>query len=733
MLLNIVSFGGHALNDSSYGAYFPKGAPMFVKASPSYAPRARTFPKLSYKNIGSSIIQFHVITKGTVHSQIDTLKTWFPVLDYNLQVFVVADAANSDKQWYLMGYAIDDLQVVDVGEYIVTLAVDEPLLRSVVVNEPSTWEVNSSGASKSLSVLGNWYARPIFEITISGAKTGGFSKRWWKPLYNPLTVANNEPYDWTRGGWDTAALVSDTTVSNQINSGGGISAGLLTIPIDTAVGGGLATGGGMCYVDTEQIYYTSISAGNMIVYDDGAGTTGRGWGGTTPATHADNAVLAKSHIMANGQDVRMFNGNTEIPRWLGGMNTSATKIWILPSFAPLISMTLDTAIAGSGTPATITVKKTAANLAMLKRLPPNFVVWIDSEVFFCSTPVPASYKFNVVGRTKKGTSIAAHASGALVRVLENDFTLAYGNPLAETIDQDDTRMPMLDLVNSTNTSWVFTELQSEDGLRSASWKSGITKRTSDDIEGNSHIYTATEDDVADPASVLGFAAKAFYKNAKWNAENFVGFISLYHPAGFTTVTVTGKKKRVSTYWGSFIFQKSLNGTTYANVFTEATPASAGAYVALSSHSGVSLSGNFPYIRWYGSAVVTGSVGNANYLETEGGIYPINSSNVLQSAFATSAEDAYGLDAVISLTETGESFRLRGPAKVGSVIVVNCDAETITLDGSEGGINITFNTSRDDWLNAPSSYQSSTCTLVYTETGVANVDIDVYWEDRMIPA
>jgi hypothetical protein len=318
-----------------------------------------------------------------------------------------------------------------------------------------------------------------------------------------------------------------------------------------------------------------------------------------------------------------------------------------------------------------------------------------------------------------------------VRWLDHDLTLAYGNPLASAPVQDNNLKPIFDLDASTNTSWVFTNLKSEDNLRSGGWQEAILARSSPNQDGYSRIYSATQNGEADPATDLGFAVKAFYHSGSWRAENFTASIWLYHPAGFTTVTLTGNKRRESTDWMSFKLQKSLNGIAWTDVFTEAAPASSGIWTALASHSGVSLAGNYLLIRWYASGSVAAVANNANYLEFAGGTYAINSASVLQVAFATSAGNAYFLDATISITETGESIRVYGAAKSGGVVVVDCDAETVTLDGNQGGIAVYWNTVRDDWLNLPSPEQSATCTLVYTETGVASVTVGLEWEHRSI--
>lgn len=729
MLLNIISWDGHNLNDSNYASWFAVGQPLGPGADPQYSPRSRTFPKLSAMDIGSTKIELHIQTKGTIHSQLKELQAWFNVFDLTSKALVAKDTADGNRQWYVMARPASAVTVSEsgAGEYVVTLAVDEPLWRTAVKATDSL-AVTASGQSKALTVLGNYYARPKITITINSLKNSSYKTTLWKPWYNPMTNrVNDKPFDFTNGGINTTNLIADATVSNQINQGGGISAAATSIPIDTAVGGGLPTTGGMCYVDSEQIYYTSISGGIMTVYDDGAGTTGRGWGGTTAAAHADNAVLTKSHILANLNDVRLFDGENEIARWTGSVG-AATKIWTAVRFQPAVTMTLNAAM-GTGAVTTVAVQRTAANQTALGKLPRQFMAIIDNEVFYCKDPNPSAYRFRVIARAQKGTTAATHAAGATVRWLDHDLTLAYGNPLASAPAQDDSVKPIFDLDASTNTSLVYTELKSLDGLRAGGWQDTITVRSSPNEDGYSRIYTATQNGDADPATDLGFAAKAFYQSGAWRAENFTGSISLYHPAGFTTITLTGYKRREAAGWMTFKFQKSRNGTAWTDAFTEASPAAAGSWTALASHSGVSLGGSYPFIRWYATGSVTAAANNANYLEFAGGTYALSSANVPKVAFSTSANNAYFLDATISINETGEEIRLIGATKTGSVAVVDCDAETVTLDGREGGIAVSWNSVRDDWLNLPSPQQSATCTLVYTETGVTSVTVGVEWENR----
>lgn len=724
MLLEIVSYNGHVLNDASFSAWFPAGQPSMPGATPNYAARARTWQKLSSKEIQPATLSFHIECKGTIHSQWETLKAWFPVNDFTFRSLIVQDLADSNRQWYVEGYAIQPIAPAaeGAGEYVVTLAIDEPLWRTVTVASDA-WAITASAQTKVLTVLGNHAARPILSIDINALKFFGYAYRLWKPWYNPLTIESAEPLEVTNGGLNTTNLVTDTSKSNQINQGGGIDASTLSIPVDTAVGGGLPAGGGMCIVDTEQILYTSISGGTMTVT---AG--GRGYGGTTAATHADNAVMKLSQLMANLQDLRVLMDGPEVDSWNSGVG-SATKIWINAKYQPKIEMVLEGSISNvAAVPFTVYVEQTAANLAALRRLPAQFFFQIDNEVFVGGGANFSAYAFGAFARAQRGTAAAAHADGATIRWLEHDIWIVWGDAQATAQVTDDTRKPIINLSTSTNASWVYADFGSYDNLRTGSWKAFITLR----LGTESYIYTATQGAYADPHSVMGVAAKVWMLNGLPKAENFKFGWQLYHPAGFTTVTVTGSKRRLSTDWpATMALLKSALGTApWSVVFNEATPATTPGWVALATHSAVALgAGTWQYLQFYFANTVAGTSGNEIDMEIADATLVIESTRVPQVAFATAVESAYYLNATITVVETGDAISLVGPLKTGDTIVVDCDAETIRKNGGEAGIVIKWNTVREGWLDLPSPQQSATCTLRYDETGVADVDIVVAWEHR----
>jgi len=730
MLLNIKSWNGTNLNDSNFGAFFPHGQPMGAMARPSFSARSRTFAFPSSKEIQGVTLSFHVLCYGTFHDQFETLKAMFPVEGdegFAFGTLVVQDQANSNKEWYVKGYAISPPVVVGAGEYVITLALYEPLWRSVAVASANL-DVLTSGDDVSLSVGGNYPAKPIITLTIGGARAGGFAYRWWLPRYNPLTTRESAEPLLLTSSWNTASLINDTSKSNQINQSGGISNTTLSIPIDTPVGGGLNTAGGMCYVGTEQIYYTSINAGVMTVYDNGAGTTGRGWGGTTATSHADNAVMAQSQMMANGQDLRVQVNRAIVDMWFDGINTSNTKVWINRKFAPLVSLTL--LATGSGSITTLNFEKVAANATALKKLPSIFPLFVGNEAFLCHMPNAATHSCVVIERGYRGTTPTTHAAKAVARYIEHDIYLMWGNPTVDAQVVDNSRKPMLNLNTSTNTSWDWDEFSDELGLRSAGWIDSLIKSAGLTSPTPTYLYTESEGGFAEPAEVMGIAARSFVVNNAPKAESFTAQWMMYHPAGFTHITASGKKRRLTANWPTFALYKSANGSTLTAIYTEATPASAGSFVALSSHSNIALgTGSWLYLIFRGTGSLGAILNNEADKEISDFTGTITSANVIQNAFATTPENSYYLDAVIGITETGETIRLRGTCKVGSVIVIDCDAETLTVDGNESGVDIDWNSIRLGWLDLPSPKQSSTCTLYYIEEGVADVEMDVEHEDR----
>ena len=307
--VSLTSFNAHNINDTTnYIARIPVGTPLQADTSVIYSERLDEFPINSGKTLKARTLKIDI---QVVAGSVDTLKLWFDTSDKTPYKLIITDTEpNPDVAWYV--YATPRSFMFKQQNLVqVVLDIADPIWRT---NTATTdlWSVASSGGTNVITITGNKYAKPSIAITPRAARTGGFEYKRGVFIYNPgARPLKNYPVNLFGVGVDTSALINDTSVSNTINQVGGITAGATTITIDGAVGGGLPNAG-MGYVGTEQISWTANS---------GTSLTGvsRGIGGTTAATHADDAVISQSQMLANGEDVTVFvNGREAGPlgNWL---------------------------------------------------------------------------------------------------------------------------------------------------------------------------------------------------------------------------------------------------------------------------------------------------------------------------------------------------------------------------------------------------------------------------------
>ncbi len=729
MLLTLYSWDGHLINDgTNYKAWFPRGSKPMPSAFPVWAPRAQSFPQLASKTINGGMVTFMIECKGTFHSQAETLRQWFAVDDYTPRVLICKDSADSDRQWYVTGFPTEPVleQEGGISVYSVTLAVQEPFWRTV--NSQSVeWLITASGQTQAVTPLGNKSARPVFSITPTLSKVGGYAYSKWLPWYNTNENANHEPLELTNGGLDTAALIADNSNKCQVNQGGGINASVTTIPYDTVTG--TVPDSGMIYCGTEQMSYTGktgTTSGNLT------GVT-RGVNGTTAAVHADNAVIYVSKMKANGDDLRVIVDGVEVDRWLSGINTSATKIWINQISQRGISLRLNTAIASSGDVTTLTVIGERAGyfppryyfsvIDRLASLPSTFLFAIGTEIFVGSDANPLTYSFNVTRRATRNSTMAAHAVGDTINWIEHDIYLVYGNPNADAPDTDDTRKPILNLSSSTNTSWVYDEFAALSGPRSGSWqrsgeRSGVKL---------SETYGGSHGAQADPATEAGLALKAYPLSGVWTADTALLTWSVSHPAQITHVTATGGKYRYTTEWPT-VTMKDQRGIV---LWTESSPAAAQTWASLDSHVSVATtlaSGRYPTtILFELSGTISGSANNSALVELQSVTLTLSSTGVMQFLSAFIAGNNFQLESKIENTTTGEYFSFNLPVELNKSLVIDCDQETVTYEGTSLGVPLLFSSVRGPWLDLNAG---SSNTLTFTDTGsTPGVTIDISWKDR----
>lgn len=659
----------------------------------------------------------------------ERLKGIFNISDAQPHALIAEDRNDANKKQYqLIGMPsrliADTSQGAGYVTFLVTIAVMEPVWQAVTPST-SNWAITATGQTKIINTPGNVLARPILAITPTTPRTAGqFAYRRFTSWFNRAGVPmSNYPIAMTVS---TTALVNNTAVSNQINQGGGITAVTLSIPIDTPVGGGLPTGGGMCYVDTEQMIYSGIAANVMTV-------TTRGAGGTTAATHADNAVISQSKMLANGTDLAVQIDGALTNVWIDSPNTATTKIWFNSSWQIGQAGTLLVALPNNSTTVTVFFTKNTTNLNMLKALKQarNSVFIIGAEVF---TFLPGNvnlvtYSIASCLRGQKGLNFSSHAIGDAITWLEHDIWLLYGNTAGSPLVTDDSQKPLLDLTNSTNTSWVQTQFYDTSSVRPAAWTPTVLSSTGK----QSSIFYGNQKAAANPATELGLDLLNYQIANIWKAETASLVWSMYHPAGITTVSMAGSKYVFSlgTFPAVAGLQKSLNGVTWLTVWNEAIPGAANTWTAF-THNTVALSATYRNIRL--ALIGTISALPNNEAAIQGDTVTLALDNTKTPGGGVGSEQSpYYLNATITNTLTGDYITLSYAMDINKTLTIDTVAKTVTyFDNSNAISALTLSSTRNDWLPlSPNNGESIGVdnTLKYDDTGVANVSIVVTWSDR----
>jgi hypothetical protein len=730
MRFKITTFDSHAINDqTNYDAVIQPGNSM-PPATAEFISVGQTNPALANKIVDGGYFTINIISRGNIETQRDELNKWFMTDDFTFRNLVAQDLDNSNKEWYLECYPVTPPLLGDesVAKYSVTFALRQPYWRPVITSSDS-WSITASGQPKVLTVLGNKTARPVFTITPTAGKTGGYKYAKNLPWYNPYVLGkgssqNNEPLEITNGGLDCNALLADNSNKCLVNVGGGINASVTTIPYDTVTG--TIPSSGLIYIDTEQISYTGktgTTSGNITGCVRGVNTS-------VAASHADNAVIYTSKLMYNLNDLRVYVDGKEVDRWFAGGGASV-RIWINQSCPPQPYLTLNTSIASSGSVTTISVTNTYAyqgdkvvQSEMLK-LPASFLFIIGTEIFAASAIDVNRLTFTVSGRAVKNTSMASHAVGDRIYWISHDIYLVYGNPSAIAPTTDDTKKPILDLTNSTNTSWVYTEFSDAAGLRTGAWKSSGSVAN----QYLSRTYTGSHLLIADPATEAGITVNAWLGSGVWLAPYSFFFSSflkwtISHPATITAVTVTGAKYRWTADWPVF----SLTGLS--TIFTEATPSTTNSWEALSSHAAVSTLYNSLYpstlVFTITSGTLAGSFGNSAAMEFQAATLALDSTRVMQYMGTIAENSAFFIDSTLTNSTTGEAISFTLTIELNKVLTIDCDAEGVVYNGYDIGCPLRWNTVRLSWLDlAPGSN-----TLTYTDTGtIPGITVAIAWKDR----
>ncbi len=728
MNLTLFSYNGIAINDgTTYTSLFLPGSRFDLHAQAVFSDRSENYPYLSGAVLPPHTLTINIINPSNtnISTTREAIKGIFNPTNFTPYQLIAKDSADSDRQWYVVGYPVslvNDPKVTTDTSFLVTLALADPIWRTVNLNS-TNWTITATGQTQAVTPRGNVIALPKFAITPTSARTGQFAYSRWCRIYNQATnPLIDYPIDVTNGGISTSALINDTTVSNQINQVGGIDAVVTTIPIDTSVGGGLpAVGFG--YVGTEQISWTGNSGTSLT------GVT-RGIGGTTAATHADNAVIARSKMLANGADIRVQVDGTFANYWLDGINTATTKIWTVADWQAKLQGTLRTALPNNSTTTSVSFAVNSANLKLLKTLKgaANNVFIIGSEAFTYSPSNINLVTYAIAGclRAQKNTSAAAHSVGDTIIPIEHDIWLIYGNSAATAYDTDDTVKPLLNLNSATNTSWTFSNFYDTRAARPASWIGQVLQS----VGKQSLVYTGNQQAFANPSTELGLRMLDYQLSNIWKSETTQLAWTFYHPCGITTVSMAGSKYAwsLNSTWPAIVgLQKSSNGLQWLTVWTEAIPASAQTWTAF-THNTQSLTTTYNWIRFAIQGTITALANNEADAQADTITLALDST-LTPSVTLGSETGIYYLAAQITNNLTGEYITVNFNMAINATLTVDCALKTVTLsDGTNAIGALTTSTVRNEWLSLTNGVAN---TLQFDDSGSTGLTIVVSFNDRSL--
>jgi hypothetical protein len=471
--LDVASFDSVSLQTSDYEAWFKPGDGI-IDTFPAQNVDVQipdSWPQRVGVQYAGKAFPVHVRLLDTTSTKLLALQKLFRA-GQGVKILRCTDGAGTTLR--LNCESLGLLSTDNPVEFVARLWATKPVWEKDTETTDAHLACSGDSHDFTLTNNGSAPAKPKFTLKANAAKKGAGGPPFfcYRNFFNQCVNALSDPdgEGWPtllKSSWDTATLVKNTAISNQINQTGGIAAGDTTIPIDTAVGGGLPTGPGMAMIETEQVYYPANS---------GSSLTGciRGIGGTTAAAHADNVVLYASKALANGNDLRVWVDGAEVDRWFGTGSTAwkqaTTKLWANVPWRAKKATTILSAMTAS-VPADAGSFDVVGDISNWPDAGFLFVASGSFEVIYYAGHTSSA--FTGIKRGQKGTTAGTHAAGSVVALVEHDIRYTYGDAGAGSPPSDADLKPMIDLALSTNTLWCWPAAYRAEGTRrSAQWQQG---------------------------------------------------------------------------------------------------------------------------------------------------------------------------------------------------------------------------------------------------------------------
>lgn len=440
------------------------------------------------------------------------------------------------------------------------------------------------------------------------------------------------------------------------------------------------------------------------------------------------ALVTAAKMLPSCYDLRVFNGATELKRWIVDANTNHTKIWFNINMGTGYPMMLYTAIDNSSAVSSMVFYAPT----VYNSIPKTGTLANGGEYFnYTGWTYSVGYNrltFTGVTRAAYNTTKTAHNAKTFFYYVENFISLMYGNSAAEDPAEDSTTYdltkPLFDLTASDNTKWVYTaSTLFRSGARTGNWIPFVQNICK---TGKTEVYDYYQDaDTGNPALGMTIACTPTV------SEQATIAWTLYHPAGVTKVTTTGQKyttnraKWITSASANAIgLQKMLN-VTWVNVWHEVAPTANSTWQSF-THTDTFTAPKFRFA--INGSVIKGAA-DKNSIEIDTCTVEFVSANCLTGSFVGEKSN-YTISVKLENTTTGDAITLRY-----QMLNINNAFLGILVDGEDYSVkynNVSAykaldldDPSKDYWL----SLQPGANVIKITAAGIGTMDAALSWYQR----
>ena len=439
------------------------------------------------------------------------------------------------------------------------------------------------------------------------------------------------------------------------------------------------------------------------------------------------ALVTASKMRADCFDLRLFNGDAEIKRWIVNPNTTTTNVWFNANMRAGFGIKLKTGINNSQTVTSLQFLTDATTKALIKAMPTSGIIYHGTEWFAYSGTDAVNARLTIKARGIWNTTKQAHVLNDVFYYIENPIRLVYGNLSATDPSLDDTNYdsekPVFNLASSDNTKWVYdaTTLfyDPNNPARTGQWQ--LVEKRQGTVSKLYHIKG--DADSGDPA--LGIDAGSWQSGSLWKTDTVELAFVLPCPGGYYRVSATGRKWRNTAKWFPAVgFQHSKDNYTWLALWVEATPTALSTFENWATHTNVSVPATSKFIRHVVKGIfpqITSGYALTEGLTITAEYYTTN----LPTATLLGETNNYPLALQISCDRSGDVVGLNYPALYGIPFLMDGENFVATFDNvnAHRALALDDESRGDGWIRLKPG--SNVLTLTAVDVGTLALALSWY--------